>query len=91
MGVFVSRYAAEKVHARINALGIMGDVLAEQRQKFFAKAHSQLLTTQRKDVKVGKQVLTAGLIMGVSVKHSVTGVRKCHYFDVFAGCFLDKR
>jgi hypothetical protein len=91
MGIFVSRHTAKKVHSRINAVGIMGDVLAEQRQQFFAKAHSLLLTTQLKDVKVGKQALTAGLIMGVLVKHSVTRTGKCHYFDVLTGYFLDKR
>jgi hypothetical protein len=61
----------------------MGNVLAEQHQQFFAKAHNQLLTTQLQDVKVGKQALTAGLIIGVLVRHSVTGVQECHYFDVF--------
>ncbi|AZF61312.1 hypothetical protein C4J83_0292 [Pseudomonas sp. LBUM920] len=42
-------------------------------------------------MKVGKQALTAGLIIGVLVTHSVTGAAKCHYFDVLTGCFLDKR
>ncbi|WPN98637.1 hypothetical protein [Pseudomonas sp. MUP55] len=53
MGFF--RDTAKKVHSSIDAVSIMGDVFAEQRQDFFTKAHSLLLTTQLKDVKLGKR------------------------------------